>query len=347
MSEVVLQIDGTNYKGWKGVAITLPLESIADSFELTLTDHWPSDNTPKPIRLGSPCVVMIDGEKVITGYVDDVIPEYDAKQHGLMVVGRSKTGDLVDCSVLDKTTFKGKTFLDVAKHICAPFSIEVSAGVDVGAPFSKAHSVEPGETAFEFLDRLARMRALRMVSTPEGGLLITRTSSERIGTPLVLGGNIKSASGNFSLRDRFSDYSVYGQQDTDDNLFGEVANDAFGTSNDKHVQRYRPTFIQADNITVDECKRQAQWHRNTRFGRSQAIVYTVLGWRHADGLWQRNRLVPIDDFYMGIKEDRLISTTRYLLDDEGERVEIEVMPPEAFNLVELPEGDDDSGGIWS
>lgn len=345
MSNVVLQIDGTNYTGWKSLAITRSLESIADTFELSLTDHWPADSAPKPIRMGKPCIVKINNETVITGYVDDVIPDYDANQHRLTVTGRSKAADLIDCSVMDNTVFKGKTFLDVARHVCKPYGITVTTEVLVGAPYANKHSVEPGETAFEFLDRLARMRALRMVSTPDGNILITRTGSERVGTPLVLGGNIKSARGHFTLRDRFSRYDVYSQQDTDDFTFGKAANGSFGTFEDTLVRRYRPTVIQATNITPDECKRQAQWHCNTRFGRSQSIVYTVLGWQHKGGLWQPNKLVPVNDRYMVIDGDRLISAVNYLLDEDGERTELEVMPPEAFDLVALPEGSDDEPEI--
>lgn len=344
MSDVVLQIDGRNHYGWTSIGIKRSLESIADSFELALTDRWHGQTQRRRIRAGDECTLSIDGELIITGYVDDVIPEYDARQYSITVAGRSKAADLVDCSYQGSTVYKGKTFTDAAVHICARFGIGIDVDVPVGAAFTQPHKIEPGETAFELLDRLARYRAVRLVSQPNGDLLITRAGLVRTTTPLQLGGNVLSASGSFSLRDRFGEYNVLGQQSGDDTLNGEVAAGSHGQADDTQIKRYRPTVIQADSINNAECDTQAHWHRNAQYGRSQAIVYTVQGWTHAAGLWQPNRLVPVRDEFMHINGDRLVSAVQYILDENGQRCEIQVMPAEAFDLVELPEPADDDAG---
>ena len=336
--DVTLNIDGTKFYGWESTRIRRSFESIADSFELTLSDRWQGLTVP-PVRNGVSCKIEIDDETVITGYIDDVYPVYDAQQHTLQVVGRSKTADLVDCSYASNENFKGKTFLQVADTVCLPFDINVELDADVGAPFANKQVMERGESVFEFLDRLARYRALRLVSTPDGNLLITRASKQKIATPIVLGGNILSASGVFSNRDRFSEYLVYGQQtDSFNTLNGTGASEPHGSVNDSGISRYRPTVIVAGgNINTDECNRQAQWHRNTRFGRGNRVVYRLLNWRHANGLWQPNRLVDVADDYAGINGERIISEVAYVMNEGGKHVELEVMPPEAFDLVPLPE----------
>jgi prophage tail gpP-like protein len=345
---VTLTVDGVKHAGWKSVHIRRSLETIADSFDLSVTERWSGQSRRRPIRAGAECMLSIEDDVVLTGYVDDAIPNYNADEHTIEIAGRSKTGDLVDCAHNSNEDFKGKTFLQAADTVCFPFGINVELDADVGAPFARKQVMDRGETVFDFLERLARYRALRMVATPEGNLLITRASNVRVNTPLILGQNILSASGAFSQRDRFSQYQVYGQSTGDDETSGAPTAEAYGESSDDRVNRYRPTVIMADgDITTDECKRQAQWHRNTRFGRSGAVVYTVLGWRHDHGLWQPNRLVSIVDAYTGVFGDRLISGVQYIFDDQGQRCELQVMPPEAFDLVVLPEPDkDDEDGFF-
>ncbi len=46
------------------------------------------------IREGSACTVHIGNDLVLTGYVDDFTPSYDAKEVSWVVSGRSKTSDL-------------------------------------------------------------------------------------------------------------------------------------------------------------------------------------------------------------------------------------------------------------
>ena len=347
MSELLLNVNNGKHAGWLAVNIRRSLETIADSFELSVTNRWQDQVEPRPIAAGNACDISINGETVITGYVDDVYPNYDARSHSVDVVGRSKTADLVDCSFFSGEDFKGKTFAVAAKTVCDPFGIDVVVDTDIGAPFAQTQKMEPGETVFEFLERLARYRALRLTSTVDGDLLITRTGSERVATPLQLGVNILSASGAFSFRDRFQEYVVLGQRTGDDQSWSGANASSSGSVIDDGLSkgRYRPTLIIADgSINTDECKRQAQWHRNTRFGRSGGIVYTVSGWFHADGLWQPNTIVTIVDRFMDIDGERLITEVQYILDEQGERTEIRVMPPEGFDLIAIPETGDSVSG---
>lgn len=348
MSELLLNVNNGKHGGWLNVTVRRSLETIADSFELSVTNRWKDQPDPRPIAAGNACDISIDGERVITGYIDDVYPNYDASQHSVDVAGRSKTGDLVDCSFFSGEDFKGKTFDAVATTVCAPFGIDVVTAVDVGAPFAQTQKMEPGETVFEFLERLARYRALRLASTVDGALLITRTGSKYVATPLKLGDNILSASGNFSLRDRFGEYLVLGQSTGDDQNWGNAGKSSSEPVFDDALKgRYRPTVVMADgNITTDECKRQAEWQRNTRLGRSGGIVYTVLGWHHADGLWEPNTLVSVVDEFMAVNDERLITEVQYILDEQGERTEIQVMRPEGFYLIAVPEVGD-SASLWT
>ena len=95
--DIILEVDGRRYGGWKSIDISRGLEQCAGTFRLSVTDRWPQQNEPRGIKAGAACRVTIDGRAVITGYVDDVEASWSATSHEYRVSGRDKTADLVDC----------------------------------------------------------------------------------------------------------------------------------------------------------------------------------------------------------------------------------------------------------
>lgn len=343
MSDAQLLVNGNLYGGWKSQRITRGIEQIAGSFELGVSEMWPDQAAAITINTGARCEVRIDGETVITGWVDEVGVDYDADSHEVKVRGRDATGDLVDCAAIHKSgEWQGQTMLQIARDLVAPFGIKVTANTDVGAPF-KNWNIQDGETVFENIDRMARHRAVLTVSDGKGGLLLTRAGQQRASTALVLGENIELASGTRSALERFSEYIVKGQQAADDLITGTDATEPQGRAADKNVQRYRPLIVIAETAAdAAALQQRAEWERNVRAGRAAALTYTVVGWRHRNGLWQPNTIVPVRDAFLRTETDYLISQVRYLLDDEGgERAELSLRLPQAFDLVAIPETDDE------
>jgi len=339
MSELALKIDGKIYAGWKEIKIQRGIRRFADTFELSLTEKWAGQNQTRPIKEDSPCIIEIDNDVVITGFVDGVNVAYDATSHKVDVVGRSKVGDLVDCSS-EKESYPNKRLTDIAKSICSKFGIDVIVNCDVGEVFKNAIR-ETGETYHEFLARLASYRAVHLTSNAEGDLVITRTSKERISTALVLGENILSGSGTRSKNDRFNSYIVTGQQSGDDFSFGKPAAQTKGKATDINIRKARTTVIIPDDVTLTDVKRIAEYERNIRFGESQIKTYVVNGWKHESGLWEPNKLVPVVDAYQELKTDLLIVHVTFMMDEDGQRTELELMPPEALDLISLPEEQSD------
>lgn len=345
MSEIVLKVDGVLHGGWTQISVQRSLDMIADAFELTLTDRWSEDTKPRPIKLGAACEIVIDGELVVSGYVEDVTPAYDAQRHSITVAGRSKLGDLVD-SMLAAKEYNQRSLKQIAEDILLPFKINFVVADAVQAELDTKYSlkrINAGDSAFELLNNLCQRRAVRMVSNEKGELVFTRAGTQRINTALTLGDNILSASGEFSQRERFAIYTVNGQ--TESSGLTAVSGSSSASVADKNIKRHRPFVNMMDgNMNIADCKKLAQWECNTRFGRGESVVYTVLGWRHADGLWSINNLVPVNDAFMDINEDRLITEVRFLMDDTGQRTELRVMPKAAYDLLALPDETDDAEG---
>lgn len=338
--EVTLKTDGKVYGGWKSIDIRRSLEFAANTFSLGITDAWPGEATPRPIRMGSPCEVWIDNEKLITGYVDDVAPRHTATERGIGVEGRSKIADLIDCALSltdkEKAQFYNQNFLQLAQRFAKPFGIAV---LDRVGSYKPAHvrNLDPGRRVFEALEEWSREEAVILTADANGNLVITRASRDRLRTMLKLGENIEAGQGRFSMKDRFSHYYVYAQSWGDDNNYGAASAHIAGRAEDLRV-RFRPTVIVAEEAeTPETVRKRAEWQRNVQYGRSMQVTYTVTGWRHLDGLWAPNKLVRIEDEWMGLNGAWwIIATARFLLDEKGMRTELTVMPKEAFDLVSLP-----------
>ncbi|SER78938.1 Mu-like prophage tail protein gpP [Vreelandella subterranea] len=350
MSELALIVDNTRHLGWKEIQIRRSLDEMADSFELVLSEKWAKSDgstvAPRRLRTGAPVVVEIDGEPVITGHIDDVLPSYDARSHSLVVSGRSKTADLVDSSSTAQPWETGQTVLQVAQRVAEPFDIEVIAEVDVGAPL-RALEVEPGQTFGEALGQIASYRALLLVADEQGRLVLTRPPRATLKTELALGENIRVARGRFSDRDRFGEVIVQGQGATDDSWNGAQASGASGRAKDDGIKRHRPTLVLCDTSTDSaSCRQRAEWEVRRRWGQSRGITYTVAGWRHQDGLWRPGDLVPIRDPWMFDEPvEWLITEVQLLLDERGERAEIRVAPLSSYDIEAAQEPERESD-VW-
>lgn len=344
MSDIALNIGGLRHQGWESIRLTRSIENVASGFDLTLSDRWRGVDRPTIVS-GQACTVSLDNELLITGYSGAVLPNYAANSHGLQVQGRSKTGDLVDCSLIGRE-FKNLTLTMIATRLCAPFGISVMALVDTGAPFKVAR-LATGQPIFEFLEQLARIRAVRLMTTPEGHLYIVNAGTRFADVALEYGENIKDASGRSDLNQSFSEYTVVAQQDGL-SLNPAAQADVNGTATDSRVKRYRPIAIETDGpADIAATRGRAQWEMNTRFGRGNEMTYTVAGWRQTPNgrTWQPNEQVRIVDPVARINKTWLITQTVLIKDDQGSRTEITVKPRAAFDLIPLPDPNE-GGGVF-
>lgn len=331
-----LKVDGVFYGGWKSLRVSRSIEQMAGTFELEVTERWPGQPQASPIKPGRPCQLLLDGEAVITGYVDTVSPDYDANRHTIRVAGRDKTADLVDCSAVHKSGQWRNVKLDqLASDLLKPYGIKIVIEAEVGRAFS-SWNIQEGETVFECLERAARLKALLLTSNPAGDLVITRAGKQRLDHGLVEGKNIKAARADFSWKERYSTYTVKGQ-----GRLGEDGDSVHaapsGRSSDEIIDRHRPLIVLAESHSENATLRdRAEWERNVRRGRSARGSITVQGWRHPGGaLWQPNTLVPVTSplLWLNDAEMLIVGCTWTLDEGSGTLTELAIAKPEAFQLL--------------
>lgn len=342
MGSVTLRVAGRDYLGWQAVRVTRGMETLCGSFELGVSERWQNQDQVWPIGEGDPCVVLIEGVPLITGFIDTRELSYDATTHSVSVSGRDKAGELVDCSANPglgtlhaKWEFKGISLLQFAQKICAPFGISVSlqSGLVLPPPPLK-FSIDPGDTAFNALEQACRQAAVLPVSDGQGGVVLTRSSKLRAASSLVEGKNILSARARFDNSGRYRTYYVLGQHRGTDEDFGEKVAAISAKAEDLNVVRSeRVLLVRPENgVTAAQAKKRAEWEATTRAARADQVSITVQGWTQIDGsVWPINALVNVRSPQIAIDGDMLITQASYLLDvSGGTRTELTLQRPEAF-----------------
>lgn len=320
---IALQVGGAVWDEWTTAEIVRDLAELSGSFLLELRDAaragaaFPFATATDPFRgapglagalaPGLPAAVAIDGEPVLTGYIDEVAPFASERFVQVTVSGRDKTGDMIDCAAapLGPSEFRNLDLAAIAKRIAEPFGITVRADVDVGKPFAR-FVVDAGETARSAIEKAARQRAVLVTSDGIGGLVLTRGGTRRAGGGVFFPGNAIESEGLAAWRERFSDYYVLGHaekagardrsaaplsaaappQDAPpafDAHAEEPGVAVTGRARDEAVGRYRPTVSLARMQTAAApAKTTAEWMMRTARAKSEQLRCIVKGFRAGD-----------------------------------------------------------------
>jgi prophage tail gpP-like protein len=326
-----LSVNGKKFEGWESISIKRSIKAISGSFELSVTDKWAQDQTAWFITPGNECVLSIGKEKLITGFIDGVAPSFTKESRTISISGRDKTGDLVDCSAVHKPgNWSDISLLRLANIVGAPFGITATSTVTGLGNFIN-FNIQNGESAFEALDRAAKLRGVLLTNDGTGNILITRTGSGRSTTNLQQGVNILSAQAEFQAKERHSKYIVKGQGAGNTEV-GEVDLSPAGIATDLAITRYRPLIVMAEGAATPEiCNKRAQWEATVRAAKSSTIHVIVQGWRQADGkLWELNKLVKLKSAWLGVNQDFLITSVDFKKGNGGTLTTLELERPDAY-----------------
>lgn len=336
---VTLRVNGLDYGGWLEVEITAGIERQCRDFSLAITRTWPgAKDIPRRVKAYDLCEVFIGDEKVITGYIDATPIRYNANSISVAVRGRSKTADLIDCSAKFATgQWRNRKLESIAADLAKTYGLKVITETDTGSAVIE-HQIEPGETAFESIDRLLTARQLLCTDDEEGRLvLIEPGTGGRASSALVFGQNILSADTSLDYKDVYSDYKCVGQRSGNDYDSGVTVSSITATANDSTVPRYRLLIIQqSGQVTTQDCTDRVAYERLYRAGKALETTYTVQGWRQGNGdLWKENQLVRVTDPVIGFNDELLISEVTYRIDANGTTCSLKVVPAAAYSATKL------------
>jgi len=318
---VTVFVDGGRaFHGWKAVSVKETLNSIANSFTLTLHDNFTPRGNQWPIKPGTSVRINIGETNVITGRVDQLSANFNNNARNYQVSGRSNAGDLIDSSVTGNMEYANVSVDELATKLVSPFGIQVFKSVqDSEIKTFDKFGIKMGESVFEAIDRAARLSGLLWVSTRGGNIRLTKAGSFRGVSAIGQDFNMVSGSIEIDNSDRFSEYIVRGQTNANDNFSGALASQPEGVATDAGISRFRPTIITAEgNVDQEIATQRAGWESSIRIARSQKVNVSLQGWRQEDGsLWGANQIHRVKSAFLGIDRDLLAESVERVQDQGG------------------------------
>lgn len=350
-----LEVNGTPYTNFTAASCTLRLDSVANEFTF---DAVAPGAQALPFKGGEACRVLVDDEPVLTGFIEIVAVTYDGSSHRITVQGRSKTGDLLDSTIdtMDDLRGEGLTLKALAEQVIAKLGLTFSVIDEVSPqPFTGTEDIaapEPGDNAFEFIEKYARKRQVLLTSDGDGNLVITANSGivadgaiqHIIGAP---DNNVIQSSFSYDTTGRFNAYKMAGGLNPVAlNLAGEtdlasLVNQGGGVS-DSEIRAGRQLVIVAEVPFSDgSCEDRARWELNVRRARGLAYAATVPGYRvggDTGDLWKINRIYQVVDDFVGKVEPMLANMITFTFSiDSGSRTSISFVGRNAYTTFIAPD----------
>jgi prophage tail gpP-like protein len=328
---VTLKVNGLNWTDWESVTVKRGLKTVCSGAQF----ETPGELVPAILPF-MPCTISDDADLLLTGYVMKVGINVAARATKTTITAKSKTVQLVHCKPLGlfpTTQFNGNTLDAIARAICAKLGITVviGAGVVIGDAFPDATFGD--ETAFAYLERLARQRAVMLTDDANGDLVITTAGTARAPASLVMGGdnaNVHEASGALDGEQRFSIYRILSQAGIAQ-TGSEPLTSVEGQFADPGVPLFRPWAKIAESALLPgDAQKRAAWEAAHRLGEATKATLTVPEWRAGGVLWPMNVVAKCQVPRLGINGDLLIADVAYVFDHAGKRVQLGVAPPSAY-----------------
>lgn len=290
--------------------------------------------------------IYLGGQLAIAGNIDVRQTAYDANTHGVMLQGSSyshwaakssvdKTGTGNITGNSDAGNFDGMNFQAVAAQLLSKYGVPFSfQGILNPLPFVKLQA-EPGETVFNFLERIARPRGIVIGNDQNGAMVFYGDRAVDTISSLVEGQNILRMQAIWSTENNFNPIGAIGQTAASDSQNGTDASEqTFKVAG--IGKRFAPWITVSEqpvwNLAelADRARNEAKW-QNTDW---LVANVTVQGWKNSTGvLWR-----PGDQVYvyspMAMLNDTLAAqSVTYSQDSQnGSTTTLELVLPWRLNI---------------
>jgi len=306
-----LWIGGGEHAEWSGYEIDSDMLTPADGWEVSL--GLTAGQTPPAVVVGASVLVKVGGETVLTSYIDEIHDPVSKAACTFSITGRDYAADLVDCSA---PIFSGQNvgLIQIVKTIVSQFNLP-QPRIDADTTLTrKKISVEPGDSAWDALVRVAEANGLWPWFDPDGTLVV---GGPDYNSPVVAkliclysgkGNNVISIDRTTSMHGRYSQVTVYGQVPGTTTDVGK--NSLFATVLDNGVTRFRPKIIvdhECDSVAV--CENRARKFLSDSRLNAVTLTAEVKGHRivapgqPSDGLlWTPGMRISVTSERHGIKD---------------------------------------------
>ena len=341
--KIELKTSGKIFSGWMSAEITRSLRAVSGQFGISYTGARTGQINAQQLKTGDECEIILDGQTVITGFIDSVVSEFGANSHRLYLSGRDKTGNIVDSgSLMLQKAFKGVSLKSMASQLANPFGVSVSSKSEAANTSIEIISLQFNETIWEMISRVAHNQGVLVYPDDSGNIYFSDVGTEVVDT-LDLKKNILELNSITDSSQKFQEYIVVSHNGSADDETKTVRKKA----TDKTVKSPRVKIISlSGNNSDDSCQKRANWEMAVHTAKSFHVNVVLSGWRNSKGnIWNINELVELKAEEAGINKTLLIETTKFLLEESrGMVTQLTLVLPDSY-LPEPKRSSDAESGI--
>ncbi|EEG08950.1 phage baseplate assembly protein [Pseudogulbenkiania ferrooxidans] len=242
---VSLVVGGKFHSNWSRYEIDSDLMKAADGWSFDLFTG--GEALPASVYEGAPMEVRVGQERVMVGYIDDIVETDNRENLAVSLTGRDLVGQLLDCSA---PIFAANqiTLENIIKQAALPLGIK---RYRIEAERMRRHdrlAIDPGMTAWDAVREAAEVAGLWPWLEPDGTLVVGGPDyTQAPVATLILSrsqpekNNVIRITRTRSMADRASEITVLAQGHGTDQAEGKHAIKT--TVRDRGVSLYRPSIV--------------------------------------------------------------------------------------------------------
>ena len=365
MSNIYLEVNGERYTGFTNIQIDKSIPALSGKFTFATTvKESPTGVIQNDLKAQDSVRIFIDDNVVLTGYIDNLSISYSTSDHQIVVQGREKTSDLVDCSII-ANPYLQKDFTKLARIVLKDngynnisiinkvgnlpvLTVDASEKNSSELPNNEI-TTQTSESIAEFLYRYARQIQVLLLTNEDGNIEITKEGSNSMSGDLISSGdqaNILSASIGISTAERFRTLKIVSQGSSSD--FTQSVIEQEITKIDNQIRSPRRIILTVPtNSQVSSITDLANWNINIRRAKGTRYNCTVQGFyntRSKKELWKINNIVQINDDKFQINGLFLIEAVTFSKDLNGSFTDLSIVKRGSFSAEPQITRDDNNFG---
>lgn len=318
-------INGREFRDWESVQAVATCTEASRYVTLTVTEKMGSNGAvgqALQIKAGDECEVKLAGQTFLKGKVFARQVSYDANNHAVRVTASSATQVATQQSIpLKDGNFRGYSFQAIANKVLQPLGISLKTKNPPSGwekPFKNVQT-EPGESVWNFLDRLAKYRGVWLTDDEHGNMVAHGKADQGSKAGLVEGQNILSASATM-LFPKDTNLTVVGSQKGDDNTTPDQNRGSAAKVDMKGGKGQSRTFVADIPVDADDAKRAAESTQLLALSTQTEIQILTQGWLTSGGKLPAIRdYVDIDSPAIPFKGKLQIAELVFSQDQNGTR----------------------------
>lgn len=344
-------------------SIPKSIDNISSKFMFSTVSG--STKVSLPLKRGQAVRILIDGEIIVTGWIEKVEPVITPEERVINFLCVEKTNDLVVSKLGGVTYNTPITLQEIIKRTCEENNFKVvsqnytqrlgdntikiinkagtigSFKTDIESFENEGIQRDEGETAFAFMVKYANKRQVLLTSDKDGNIVITRAGDSISVTNLnvskaIVEKNIKFIKKVDSEEDRYNTYTIKSQSigsiDGDGAINGQI-----GTSTDSEIRKTKICVSISDTSqTAVSAKNTAQWKNNIHKARGLQYQLKTYGFYQTfdkTQLWQLNQIIKVTDDETQTYGTFFVSNREYAQTLKGSETIITLTDKDAYKII--------------